>query len=103
MNDHPLISPGDAFIARFLARLPSDLAATFTADQLAAVRLAFGMRYVMDHAVDVRRTDILHWGRFYLVQLGGRDWRKEGRSWAPSRRTAVGLAAILALSAWLFA
>ncbi len=58
------------------------MAASFTPDQLAAVRMAFGMRYAMDHAVDVRRTVTLPWGRFYLVLLGGRDRRAEGSRFA---------------------
>ena len=79
MTSPPNSTPGEAFIARFLNRLPPDVAASFTADQLAAVRRAFGMRYAMDHAVDVRRSVTLPWGRFYLVLLGGRDRRQEGR------------------------
>lgn len=70
-------SPSDAFLDRFLTRMRPDVAASFTPDQLAAVRMAFGMRYAMDHAVDVRRTVTLPWGRFYLVLLGGRDRRTE--------------------------
>jgi hypothetical protein len=71
-------TPSEAFTARFLGRMPAELAASFTPDQLAAVQRAFGMRYAMDHALDVRRSVILPWGRFYLVLLGGRDRRNEG-------------------------
>lgn len=70
---------GDGFHARFLARVPPDLAASFTPEQVAAVRFAFGMRYEMAHAVDARRTFSLPWGRFYFVLLLGRDSRNEGR------------------------
>ena len=63
------------FISRFLARAPKEVAASFTSDQLQAVQRAFGMRYVMDHAIDVRRTLRLPWGRFYFVLLAGRDQR----------------------------
>jgi hypothetical protein len=69
----------EAFTSRFLARMRPELAASFTPEQLAAVRMAFGMRYAMDHAVDMRRTLALPWGRFYLVLLCGRDQRCEGR------------------------
>ena len=69
----------EAFTSRFLARMRPEVAASFTPEQLAAVRMAFGMRYAMDHAVDLRRTVTLPWGRFYLVLLGGRDRRAEAR------------------------
>ena len=65
----------DAFIARFLARVPREVAGSFTADQLHAVQRALGMRYVMDHAIDLRRTLRLPWGRYYFVVLAGRDRR----------------------------
>ncbi len=69
------MSPADAFIARFLARVPREVAGTFTPEQLRAVQRAFGMRYVMQHAVDLRRTLRFPWGRYYLVLLAGRDQR----------------------------
>jgi hypothetical protein len=72
-------TPIEGFIARFLARVPPDVAASFSPTQLAAVQRAFGMRYAMQHAVDVRRTLYLPWGRYYVVLLGGKDRRNEGR------------------------
>ncbi|HST74341.1 MAG TPA: hypothetical protein VLJ20_03135 [Acetobacteraceae bacterium] len=75
MSCRALSSPGDAFIARFLARVPREVAASFTPAQLQAVQRAFGMRYAVEHAVDLRRTWRLPWGRFYLVLLAGRDRR----------------------------
>ncbi len=69
------MTPADRFIARFLARVPREVAASFTPAQLGAVQRAFGMRYVMDHAIDVRRSLRLPWGRYYLVLLAGRDRR----------------------------
>ncbi len=66
------------FQTRFLARVPASIAASFTAEQLAAVQLAFGMRHTPSHAMDCRRTLSLPWGRYYLVLLVGRDWRREG-------------------------
>lgn len=93
-------SPSDAFLDRFLTRMRPDVAGSFTPDQLAAVRMAFGMRYTMDHAVDVRRTVTLPWGRFYLVLLGGRDRRTEhGRGPGVCRWLALlsGVSAIVLL------
>ncbi len=69
------MTSANPFISRFLARVPEEVAASFTSDQLHAVQRAFGMRYVMDHAVDMRRTLRLPWGRFYFVLLAGRDQR----------------------------
>jgi hypothetical protein len=71
-------TPIEGFITRFLARVPPDVAASFSPAQLAAVQRAFGMRYIMDHAVDVRRTLHLPWGHYYVVLLGGKDSRNEG-------------------------
>jgi hypothetical protein len=71
-------TPIEGFTTRFLARIPPDVAVSFTPAQLAAVQRAFGMRYSMDHAVDVRRSLYLPWGHYYVVLMIGRDWRKEG-------------------------
>jgi hypothetical protein len=70
------LSPPEQFIARFLARVPPDVAGNFTPDQLIAIRRAFGMRYEMAHLLDIRRYLRLPWGRFYLVVLFGRDYRR---------------------------
>lgn len=96
MMFRPTPLPSDVFTSRFLGRLPPDVAASFTPEQLAALQLAFGMRYAMEHAVDVRRTVTLPWGRFYLVLLGGRDRRcvAPGRVLAAVTRTVAGCAAV---------
>ena len=90
-------SPSDAFIARFLARVPPDLRASFTATQLTAIQRAFGMRYTMEHALDLRRHVRLPWARYYLVVLCGRDHRpSESAHRHPLRAHAVALAALAA-------
>ena len=66
------------FLTRFLASIPRDVAGTFTADQLAAVQRAFGMRFSVGHALDLRRSLRLPWGRFYLVLLFGRERTRRG-------------------------
>jgi len=71
----PVRTPSDAFTARFLGRVPAELRASFTPDQLTAIQHAFGMRYTMDHALDIRRHVRLPWARYYLVLLCGRDFR----------------------------
>jgi hypothetical protein len=68
-------SPSDAFIARFLARVPADLRGSFSPAQLTAIQRAFGMRYTMDHALDIRRHVRLPWAHYYVVLLCGRDHR----------------------------
>jgi len=71
-------TPTESFITRFLARVPRDVAPSFTQEQLAAVQRAFGMRYAMDHSLDIRRSLRLPWGRFYLVLLFGRERCRRG-------------------------
>lgn len=68
--------PEETFLQRFLARIPSATAATFTAEQLKAIQQAFGMRYTVGHAVDLRRSVRLPWGNYYVVLLAGRDRNK---------------------------
>jgi len=62
-------------VQRFLARLPPDLAGSFTPAQLAAINLHFGMRHRADHAIDWRRRIGLPFLRFYFVLLAGREQR----------------------------
>jgi len=89
-------SPSDAFIARFLARVPPDLRASFTATQLTAIQRAFGMRYTMEHDLDLRHHVSLPWARYYLVVLCGRDHRpSESAHRHPLRLHAVALAALV--------
>jgi hypothetical protein len=88
-------SPSDAFIARFLARVPPDLRDSFTATQLIAIQRAFGMRYTMEHALDVRRHVRLPWARYYMVVLCGRDHRpSESAPGQNCRPRAMALAAL---------
>ena len=60
-------------MARFLARLPPSLAASFDAEQLAAVALHFGMRHRTRHAIDWRWQVRLPFLRGYFVVLAGSD------------------------------
>ncbi len=86
------LPPPDAFTARFLARMPAEVAASFTPAQLQAVRRAFGMRYTVEHTVDIRSGLRLPWGRFYFVMLAGRDTRAEGER--PGRRLLAACGAV---------
>lgn len=64
-------------IARFLARLPPALAASFTQEQLAAIELHFAMRYRHGHRIDwrlrLRLPFLSPQTRAYLVVLAGAD------------------------------
>jgi hypothetical protein len=61
----------------FLARLPAELAGSFSTAQLEAVELHFAMRHRPGHAVDWRRRVGLGFVRFYVVVLAGREMRRE--------------------------
>jgi len=58
-------------IDRFLARLPPATAASFSPEQLAAIKLHFAMRNRTHHTIDWRRK--LPWFNVYIVLLAGRD------------------------------
>jgi len=66
------------FLRRFLASVPREVAPTFSDAQLAAVQRAFGMRFTINHMVDLRRSIRFPWGRFYLVLLFGREQTPRG-------------------------
>ena len=69
----------DAFIEKFISRIPRDIAATFSDDQLHAVKLAFGARSWGAHAIDVRKSVPIFWHRYYVVLLMGRERRDAER------------------------
>jgi len=58
-------------VQRFLARLPPEVAGSFTPRQLAAIHLHFGMRHHVEHAINWRRRFL----KFYFVVLAGREHR----------------------------
>lgn len=73
----------DPFVARFFHRIPPSIARTFTPQQLAAIKLAFGARQWGDHPIDLRRSFGIGRWRFYIVLLMGRarrgkDIRRQG-------------------------
>jgi hypothetical protein len=71
----------DPFLAKFFARIPAEVAASFSPAQLQAVKIAFGARSWGSHAIDIRRSFSLPliWRRFYLVLLAGAERRDEER------------------------
>ena len=69
----------DPFFRQFFERIPTDVADTFTDDQLDAVKLAFGTRSRGGHAVDIRLSIPLLVRRVYVVFLAGGERRSAGR------------------------
>ena len=69
-----------AFLDHYFQRLAPEVAASFTAEQRAAITTMFGARGVAKHAVEVRRSVPLPGGRhLYLVFLLGRERRTISR------------------------
>ena len=67
----------DRFERAFNARIPRHEAASFSAEQLAAVKTAFGGERLGGHPVDRRGTvPLLRW---YVVFIAGRDRREKSR------------------------
>jgi hypothetical protein len=60
-------------VQRFLHRLDSQTASSFTSDQLNALDLYFGMRHRTEHTVDLRGRLRLPFLKIYFVFLAGRD------------------------------
>jgi hypothetical protein len=59
----------------FFSRIPKQVASTFTAAQLDAVKRAFGARYRGTHTIDVRLSLPLWRHSIYLVLLAGSERR----------------------------
>ena len=67
----------DRFERAFNARIPRDVAASFTTEQLAAIKTAFGGERWGGHPVDMRgAVPLLRW---YFVFVAGRDKRSKTR------------------------
>jgi hypothetical protein len=69
----------DPFFRQFFDRIPTDVADTFTDDQLDAVKLAFATRSRASHAVDIRLSIPLLVRRVYVVFLAGGERRPARR------------------------
>lgn len=69
----------DPFLATFFSRIPTDVAASFSALQLDAVRRAFGARTPGAHAIDLRFSIPFGSRSFYCVLLAGKERRTHDR------------------------
>jgi hypothetical protein len=65
----------DPFLDTFLKRLDPDIAASFTDEQLNAIRLSFGAQVRQRHPLDIRRSVLVLCRRYYLILLAGRERR----------------------------
>lgn len=78
----------DRFVIEFLSRLSPEQQATFSEEQLQAIKVAFGARRWGIHAIDLRGTfGFLRW-RYYFVVLAGRNKRSLSRSEQRALRVA---------------
>lgn len=110
MADSRLYCPEEEFTGRLRSRLPMNVLFTFTAEQLQALRMAFGTRFERRHRVDLRWRLHLPWQRYYIVVQIGQDKRFDSHRPRPAARlrTAIDtlgltltLAAGLAGLGWL--
>ncbi|MDO6512896.1 3-phosphoshikimate 1-carboxyvinyltransferase [Neptuniibacter sp. 2_MG-2023] len=69
----------DWFENGLMQRLPSDMHDSFTAEQIAALKVAFGARKWGKHPIDLRGTVNLWSWRYYFVFLMGRNQRSLSR------------------------
>ena len=75
----------DPFIQKFFSRIHGEVAASFTDEQLNAIKLAFGARDWGTHAIDMRKSVRFLWFRWYFVLLAGKERRPADRLNAESR------------------
>ncbi|WP_067869384.1 3-phosphoshikimate 1-carboxyvinyltransferase [Neptuniibacter marinus] len=70
----------DWFENGLMQRLPSEMQNSFTDEQIAALKVAFGARKWGKHPIDLRGTVNLWSWRYYFVFLMGRNQRSLSRS-----------------------
>ena len=70
----------DWFEEGLFKRVPEDLRATFTQEQIDALKVAFGARKWGKHPVDIRSTVSVWTWRYYFVVLMGRNRRELSRA-----------------------
>jgi hypothetical protein len=65
----------DPAMVKLLERMPAEISASFTEQQLAELRVALGARQWGKHKVDIRGTLGLGRWRYYYVLVAGRNLR----------------------------
>lgn len=95
----------ERFERTFRSRVPPEVARSFTADQMAAIKSAFGGERWDGHAVDIRGTVPLPFKRYYFVLVAGPDRRGRRRARPlrrpPLLRRAVGATLSTVALVWL--
>lgn len=96
----------DPFFRTFFSRIRPEVAGSFSAEQLDAIRLAYGARTPGTHLVDLRFSVPLGSRSFYVVLLCGKNRRSRERRSLERRlqplwsfTTAVLLAVLLTMGA----
>lgn len=65
----------DPFVKGLLARIPADIAASFSAEQLLGLKMGLGTRHWKIHPLDFRGTlKVWRW-QYYYVLVAGRERR----------------------------
>ena len=72
-------SKSDPFFDKFLDGIEPEIAATFTAAQLQAIKRSFSSRSWNRHPLDIRLSVPVPGRRFYLVIVGGPERREASR------------------------
>ena len=85
----------DPFMRAWLARLPNDVRATFTIEQLQALTLALAALPKLEHVLDLRWTLGFWRWNFYFVFLFGRNRRELSRRARMAERLALATATFL--------
>lgn len=75
----------DPFFQRFFEQVPSEIAHTFTPEQLQAIKQIYGDRSLAKHAVNLRFSVPAPGQRFYLILLIGKEQRSRPRQLKQSR------------------
>lgn len=84
-----LVVRDDPFVKQLVAKLPADSAATFSDEQLMALKTALGGRSWGAHVIDLRWTlSFWHW-HYYFVFLFGRNRRTLTRRERAIQRLAL--------------
>ena len=81
----------DPFVRGLLAKLPASARATFSDEQLLALKAALGGRAWGVHALDIRWTLKFWRWRYYFVLLAGRNRRELSRREREVARMAMAL------------
>jgi len=73
-------SPIDPVLSRFLSKMPTHIAVTFSEEQLEEIKKQLGDRQWQRHPVDLRLSFPVLNRWFYVVILAGRERRRRERS-----------------------